>query len=132
MEVSAGPQPGLLFQHGSQSLPGRAYWQRRLEEHEAGLGVAAAGVVAVFAFSVPAATAAATACSRPASSWICARPALMDSTTSGSTSQPTTSSPLLANCAASGSPILPSPTTATDESLAGCIASQHSEWLQGD
>ena len=73
----------------------------------------AAPVVSVVALSVPAATAAATASSRPASSWMCAKPALIDSTTSASTSQPITRMPLLAYCAASGRPILPNPTTAT-------------------
>src|SRR4051812_31381886 len=44
---------------------------------------------------------------------MCEWPPLMVSTRSSRTSQPMTFMPLLAYCAARGSPILPSPTTAT-------------------
>src|SRR5207249_10588155 len=69
--------------------------------------------VSALALSRPARTADATASSRPGSSRTCAWPWLTASTTAWSTSQPITRMPLLAYCPASGSPILPRPTTAT-------------------
>ena len=70
----------------------------------------------------PSATVSASASSSPASPGNGARPALTSSTTRGSMSQPTTSCPASAICAASGSPTLPSATTTARFSAARLAA----------
>ncbi len=79
----------------------------------------AAAAPSSVARSLPAAWAPATRSARPGSSATCARPPLTASTTAGFTSTAMTFHPWDANWAASGSPILPAPTTVTVPAVPG-------------
>src|SRR5688572_23038749 len=78
-----------------------------------------ASVPSVVARKEPDAYASATASTSPGSSATCDRPSLIASTTAWLTSTAVTPQPCPANWAASGNPILPAPTRATDPTVPG-------------